>query len=303
MIRLPRLRFSLRTLVIFVLLIGSGFGLWWRWEPWYCALSMPTAIPFTYKKALALPATELSDDGSLLFADSEDGWGRMFDVKQAKLRWQYDFGKPHWVVHASFTRKGQLLAPLNFVDSRKRLLFDCLTGQIVGEDSATSEASRCQPPKGLVNAIAPDGTRKLERCLKSNYWRLIDPRSNQCIANIASPEGWPMGSAFSPDSSCCATASYDGKVRILRASDGVLLCAVRLTPRAFCYLVEFSRSGDEIIATRFHDVQLYRRRRPEYWWGLAWLPEFWATLLFAGAFGWSVWRDRRQLRVKAEPMR
>ena len=33
-IRLPRLRFSLRTLVVGVCLIGSAGGLWWRWEPW-----------------------------------------------------------------------------------------------------------------------------------------------------------------------------------------------------------------------------------------------------------------------------
>jgi hypothetical protein len=35
------------------------------------------------------------------------------------------------------------------------------------------------------------------------------------------------------------------------------------------------------------------RRRPEYWWGVAWLAEFWLTALFAGALGWSVWRDRK----------
>ena len=32
--KLPRPKFSLRTLVIFPLLCTCGFGLWWRWEPW-----------------------------------------------------------------------------------------------------------------------------------------------------------------------------------------------------------------------------------------------------------------------------
>jgi len=27
-------RFSLRTLVVFLLLVTSGVGLWWRWQPW-----------------------------------------------------------------------------------------------------------------------------------------------------------------------------------------------------------------------------------------------------------------------------
>ena len=29
-----RPRFSLRTLVVFLLLVTSGCGLWWHWEPW-----------------------------------------------------------------------------------------------------------------------------------------------------------------------------------------------------------------------------------------------------------------------------
>ena len=42
-------------------------------------------------------------------------------------------------------------------------------------------------------------------------------------------------------------------------------------------------------------IQLWSPNRPEYWWGVAWLPEFWLTLVFAGAFCWSVWRDRQTL--------
>jgi WD40 repeat protein len=36
--------------------------------------------------------------------------------------------------------------------------------------------------------------------------------------------------------------------------------------------------------------------RPEQWWGLAWLPEFWIAILLLIALGWSLWRDRRLLR-------
>ncbi|HEY3323271.1 MAG TPA: hypothetical protein VGP72_22645 [Planctomycetota bacterium] len=46
---------------------------------------------------------------------------------------------------------------------------------------------------------------------------------------------------------------------------------------------------------------IWSRRRPEHWWGLAWLPEFWLTLLFSGALVWSVRRDRRELRPKEPP--
>jgi len=33
--RWPRIRYSLRTLLLFTLLAGSGMGVWFRWEPWY----------------------------------------------------------------------------------------------------------------------------------------------------------------------------------------------------------------------------------------------------------------------------
>jgi len=36
-------RFSLRTLVVFLLLVTSGVGLWWHWEPWY--LERKSALP------------------------------------------------------------------------------------------------------------------------------------------------------------------------------------------------------------------------------------------------------------------
>ena len=37
------------------------------------------------------------------------------------------------------------------------------------------------------------------------------------------------------------------------------------------------------------------------WWGVFYLWEFWLTAAFAGLFVWSVWRDRRSLRVRDEP--
>lgn len=42
-------------------------------------------------------------------------------------------------------------------------------------------------------------------------------------------------------------------------------------------------------------VGIWSRCRPEYWWGVAWLPEFWLTVVFGAAFVWSVLRDRRTL--------
>ena len=78
---------------------------------------------------------------------------------------------------------------------------------------------------------------------------------------------WPnaMHVAFSPDSTQIVTAPI-GRLRI------------KMPPH-----------DPSMQAT------IWQRRRPEYWWGVAWLPEFWLTALFAGALVWSVWRDWKRI--------
>jgi len=53
--------------------------------------------------------------------------------------------------------------------------------------------------------------------------------------------------------------------------------------------------------SEFSPVCLYRRRRPEWWWGVFWLWEFWLTVVFAGVFVWSVVRDRRSFAAEPDP--
>ncbi len=40
----------------------------------------------------------------------------------------------------------------------------------------------------------------------------------------------------------------------------------------------------------YAQVKFWHRRRPEFWYGFAWLPEFWLTVILAGALLWSVTR-------------
>jgi hypothetical protein len=58
---------------------------------------------------------------------------------------------------------------------------------------------------------------------------------------------------------------------------------------------DIASDGTCILVKAAPIMKILCRRRPEYWWGLAWLPEFWLSLVFSGAFIWSVWRDRREL--------
>ena len=49
----PRLpRFSLRSLVLAVLVAGSGYGLWAEWEPWVRTNSQNAGDAYAYRKAI-----------------------------------------------------------------------------------------------------------------------------------------------------------------------------------------------------------------------------------------------------------
>lgn len=61
-----RLRFSLRTLLLGVLLAGSGFGLWWRWAPW----AVERRLASDEKECVA---GVYSHDGERLVAAFRDG--------------------------------------------------------------------------------------------------------------------------------------------------------------------------------------------------------------------------------------
>jgi WD40 repeat protein len=57
-------------------------------------------------------------------------------------------------------------------------------------------------------------------------------------------------------------------------------------------LPQFSPDGKKVIALdRAPDLGVWVRRRPERWWGVAWLPEFWLTAFLTGALVWSLRRE------------
>jgi hypothetical protein len=84
---------------------------------------------------------------------------------------------------------------------------------------------------------------------------------------------------------------------ILRDTLGRKLATIRKTivgvPAA-----RFSVSGKRLACIDQGGVAtVYRRRRPEWWWGVFYLKELWATVIFAAFFAWSLWRDRRYFKV------
>jgi WD40 repeat protein len=56
-------------------------------------------------------------------------------------------------------------------------------------------------------------------------------------------------------------------------------------PTLEAHYAKFSPDGQRIATVNLIDetTRLWSRRRPEYWWGIAWLPEFWVAYFTGGA--------------------
>lgn len=77
------------------------------------------------------------------------------------------------------------------------------------------------------------------------------------------------------------------------------LAAIELPDQEFADGAEFIDEDSLLILTRNANALLYKRRMVEGPFALAWLPEFWLTMLFALLLLWSLWRDFRTLRKAA----
>jgi len=180
-------RFSLRTLVVFLLLVTSGVGLWWRWEPW-------------------LMVSEIPD------------------------------------VPNGFSKNGRYAVA--FPGSAPPRCYDAGSGEFSHYSQAPSDTDTYDGERGTTQ----DGV----------YLK-------------------------------------DGEIRSRRTGRKY---AVAKAPRR---IVGISPSGSMILVANdplatWPSTTLCRRTRPEPWWGVFWLWEFWLTVALAGVFVWSVWRDRGALQ-------
>jgi len=112
---------------------------------------------------------------------------------------------------------------------------------------------------------------------------VLSPNGRRCIKWI------PPG----PGSISCGVDVSDGET-------GTWLSTLR-GPGGYVTSAAISVNSDQVVTEDLDGLTcIWSCRRPEYWWGVAWLPEFWLTAVFAGALGWSVWRDRRMPNKRTE---
>jgi hypothetical protein len=169
--------------------------------------------------------------------------------------------------------------------------------------------------------------KRIIRTLRSdlNTWRVTGFAASAFSADgrfvaLAAPEGTLLSSAddgaarwstdlpgaaicFAPDGERLAQRFFEN-ITILDAKNGRTLATPSVRPPVQKWLGNQSIAflgNDVLVVVRAEDsaeecsCSVWHRRRPEYKWGVAWLPEFWATLVFAAGLGWSIRRDRRRL--------
>jgi len=361
--KLPRPRFSLRTLVVFTLLVTSGAGLWWHWEAWPMLTEFnfgsgnvhgisfsddgERAITVCYAARVtvwqsgtgarlasfgfsndAVQCAAISPDGGRVAAGSWAGKVAAWDILTGKMLFDVGGSSTNHIFGLRFSRDGRrILAP----GANRRLdILDASNGELVrsfedekgfyprlfspeqssavftdGEtiqvrDLARQEVIITLDKEAQSVEYSPDGNRIVGWSPHRAWiWELSPAR------RVATIEGgrWAFSRAsLSNEGRFVLSCGWDEsskrwEAQLWSADDGSLLtrlCQANTADAAFF------PNGNR-IATSHDDgvIRIYRRRRPEWWWGVFWLWEFWLTVALAGVFVWSVVRDRRALGKEA----
>ncbi len=170
-------------------------------------------------------------------------------------------------------------------DAAKIRAWDAQTGRLLFERKF-AKGSLGKLGYGMVE---PEG--KALKITLAEEMLFIDPATGRELRRLVGRH-W-LGSE---DGERLATSGNDGRVCIYHSDDYSLLAQIPEAGWAW-----FLDEGDLLLACHETRAAIYRRRRPEQWWGVFYLWELWLTAAFAGLFVWSVVRDRRSLRARSEP--
>jgi WD40 repeat protein len=187
-----------------------------------------------------------------------------------------------------------------FMESDKAIhVWDTVTGQQVASLSGL-------PVPCILAEISGDNRRLLahyyrdlhpqklvyngfERDDETRNIRVWDIESGSVLTSI---DGVDCGNAFPGNFSPDGTKIFMSYA-VCDSANGQCVLAADRTERFTSFSPDSHSVATSYSWEGVHSASIFHRRRPEHWWGLAWLPEFWLTVVFAGAFAWSVWRDRR----------
>jgi len=253
-------RFSLRTLVMFLLLVTAGVGLWWYWQPWY----------LEHRLEQSVTAARFSHDGSMLAAASQ---------MKTMAVWEEESGECLYALKPGYVHE-QCIA---FSPDDKLLAAGTADGTLWIWDGATGTClQHLSGHGGRITSLAfsLDGRRLMS--FGDDGGKAWDIRT-----------GGPAG----PGSAAGVTALRGPRAKIAADLEGAWKICWREKLCSNCVSVRAaSPDGRRVLLGNAgcDNRSLIMRVRP------GWSPSLFrrvlgATVLFAILFIWSVVRDRRRL--------
>jgi len=162
-----------------------------------------------------------------------------------------------------------------FVMTEESILFDVASGTVIARRSERSGHSVAWDPTSTVFATYNPVT----------VW---DGQSCDLVCQLGHDGYNARWVRFMGDHRRLLTEG-DGSPLIWDARKGTLLCRF---PGLSSPLRYVSEAGNRFVT---NEGDIWTRRRPEYWWGIAWLPEFWIALVAGpGLVAMAVRRLRRR---------
>ncbi len=271
---MTRTRFGLRTLVLSVCLISGVIGLWFRWEPWFLY------AVFRGHNA-EVNVAELSPGDSRIVTASDDNNAIVWDAN-TKRKLLILKGHTDDVISAEFSASGKEILTCSF-DGTSRLW------------SAIDGSEKLRIEQSGFAIFPPDGKRIVD--FGSVGYRTWNLRTKKMVANTNGLVNSTRTKQYSTDMGRTVHPGWPKTVTIYDTKSGRPLWKLR-GHAGWVLSAGFSNSGNRIVTEgRDGNVHIYHRRRPEWWWGIAWLWEFWATAFFTLALAASLWKDWRRLGV------
>jgi len=226
-----------------------------------------------------------SPDGRHLFTLGPSETFRLWDIEAGRALWQFE-ARGQFLDQAVSPNGSTIL--LAFV--KRMYILDLKSGRELVTSAAEGHRMR------LAN-FSPDGGRIVTAGFEGTA-RIWDARTGRMLCRLVG-HGRTLNSAhFSPDGTRVATAGDDGTVRIWDADSGEQLWLSSKHGGLSGSGVFFGPQGEHLVTQS--PVRIFRRRRPEWWWGHFYRPEVWAAAVFGMIWLGSVVRFLlRRLRERA----
>ncbi|MHC4251365.1 MAG: WD40 repeat domain-containing protein [Planctomycetota bacterium] len=139
-------------------------------------------------------------------------------------------------------------------------------------------------------SLSADGRKLLAFGLPGRCLKLWDLRDGTLLATLAANnlEGSLLAAQLAPDGTrAMVLVESDSSLRVVDTSTGGTLW--QTTPVWELLVLD----DDHVLVNR---LSLLRRVRPEWWWGVFWLPHFWLIAALGVGVFLSGWRDLRRMR-------